>query len=71
MSRVTIYTHPDCPYSLEAKNELDRNKLEFDEIDLSVITAAWSDVEKLTGGQRITPVIVDGDSVTIGFGGVG
>ena len=71
MNRVTIYTHPDCPYSFEAKNELDRNKLEFDEIDLSVNVAAWVDVEQLTGGQRITPVIVDGDSVTIGFGGVG
>jgi hypothetical protein len=28
-------------------------------------------VERLTGGDRTTPVIVEGDFVTVGFHGVG
>ena len=68
---VVIYTHPDCGYSAQAREQLVENEIEFTEIDLSVRPDAWAEVEKLTGGDRMTPVIVEGDLVTIGFNGIG
>ena len=68
---VIIYTHPDCTYSAAAKEELDQAEVDYQEIDLSVHTEAWAEVERLTGGERITPVIVEGKLVTIGYHGVG
>ena len=67
---VLIYTHPDCGFSTSARNDLIKNEIQYREIDLSVNPDAWKDVEKLTGGQRSTPIVVDGDNVTIGFNGI-
>ena len=67
---VVIYTHPDCGYSAQARDQLVENEIEFTEIDLSRTPDAWAEVERLTGGDRTTPVIVEGDFVTIGFNGI-
>ena len=67
---VVIYTHPDCGYSARARDELVQNEIEFTEIDLSINPDAWAEVERLTGGERTTPVTVEGDLVTIGFNGM-
>ena len=68
---IVIYTHPDCSYSAAAKDEFSQSDIPFKEIDLSVTPEAWQEVERLTGGERITPVIVEGELVTVGFHGVG
>ena len=68
---LVIYTHPDCGYSASARDELVQNEIEFTEIDLSIRPEAWAEVERLTGGDRTTPVMVEGDFVTVGFHGVG
>ena len=68
---IVIYTHPDCSYSAAAKEEFMDNEIPFVEIDLSANPEAWAEVERLTGGERITPVIVEGKLVTVGFHGVG
>ncbi len=68
---LVIYTHPNCGYSSAAKDELSQSDIPFKEIDLSVTPEAWADVERLTGGERTTPIIVEGDLVTVGFHGVG
>ena len=68
---VTLYTHPECGYSDALKEELDEAGTAYDEIDLSVRPEAWADLKKLTGGERITPVLVEGDAVSVGFHGVG
>ena len=68
---LVIYTHPDCAYSAAAKDEFERCGIPFKEIDLSVTPDAWEEVERLTGGERTTPVIVEGKLVTVGFHGVG
>lgn len=67
---VVIYTHPDCGYSARAKNELLQLDIQFREVDLSETPEAWQEVERLTGGQRLTPVKVEGDLVTVGFNGL-
>ena len=68
---IVMYTHPDCSYSDAARDELLQNDISFREVDLNVTPEAWQEVERLTGGERITPVIVEGDLVTVGFHGVG
>ncbi len=68
---IVIYTHPDCGYSASARDVLLQSEVPFREVDLSVTPEAWQEVERLTGGQRITPVMVEGGLVTVGFGGVG
>ena len=67
---ITIYTHPDCSYSDEAKDDFRRRGIEYHEIDVSSDPAAGALVERLAG-ERITPVIVDGDEVVVGFNGMG
>ena len=68
---LVFYTHPDCSYSASARDEFVQNEIEFTEIDLSISPEAWAEVERLTGGDRTTPVMVEGDFVTVGFHGVG
>ena len=43
----------------------------FEEVNLALRPEAWEDLEGLTGGERITPVTVEGELVTVGFHGVG
>ena len=71
MSYLVMYTHPDCSYSNALKAEFDSEGRAYDEIDLSLKPDAWAEVEKLTGGERITPVTVEGGEVSVGFHGVG
>ena len=68
---IVIYTHPDCGYSAAAKGEFLQLDIPFREVDLSETPEAWQEVERLTGGQRITPVTVEGELVTVGFRGLG
>ena len=71
MSTLLMYTHPDCSYSNALKAEFDSEGRAYDEIDLSRQPEAWVDLEKLTGGERITPVTVENGEVSVGFHGVG
>ena len=69
--RVVLYSHPECTYSDALKEELDAAGTSYEEIDLALRPQAWAELERLTGGERITPVLVDGEAVIIGFHGVG
>ena len=66
-----LYTHPTCSYSDALKEELDGLETEYEEIDLSVHPDQWAKLEELTGGERITPVLVEAGGVQIGYHGVG
>ena len=68
---IVLYTHPDCSYSDALKEELTDLALDFEEITLALNPEVWEKVEELTGGERITPVMVTGDNVEVGFHGVG
>lgn len=69
--RLIIYTHPDCAYSAAAKDDFQKLGIEFTEIDISKNPEAIPELERLTGGERITPVILEGELVTVGYHGVG
>ena len=66
-----LYSHPDCSYSAALKDELDSAGAEYEEIDLALHPEAWTELEKLTGGERTTPVLIEGRTISIGFNGVG
>ena len=66
-----LYTHPDCAYSHALKDELDKAGTEYEEIDLAMQPEAWADLEKLTGGERTTPVFIEDEMVMVGYHGVG
>ena len=68
---IIIYTHPDCNYSDVQREEFVKGGVEFTEIDVNLHPEAIDDLVKLTGGERITPVVVEGDTVTVGYHGVG
>jgi glutaredoxin len=68
-STLLIYTHPDCAFSAAAKMDMRRSKVEYREIDLAKQPDKIPDLLALTNGERITPVLVEGDQVTIGFKG--
>ena len=68
---MKVYTHPDCDYSNALKDELAGLGVEYEEIDLAKRPEEWVTLEKLTDGERITPVSVEGDIVTVGFKGIG
>lgn len=69
MSEVTIYTKEGCPYCAAAKLHYTEQGIDFKEIDIYETPAAKDEVLRLTGGERIVPVIVENGKVTTGFGG--
>ena len=68
---LIVYTRPDCSYSDALKFDLDTDGVEYREIDLSLNPEHVPEVERLTGGERITPVMVEGDFVVVGYRGIG
>ena len=70
-SKLIVYTRPDCSYSDALKWDLDADGVDYTEIDLSVYPEHVPEVERITGGERITPVMVEGDFVAVGYKGIG
>ena len=70
-NRAVLYTHPECTICVSVKMELEEKGTGYDEIDLALQPDKWADLEALTDGERITPVLVEGDKVTIGYRGIG
>ena len=64
-----IYTHPDCSFSAAAKMEYRRSKTPYTEVDLAKQPDQIPALLELTNGERITPVIVQNGTVTIGYKG--
>ena len=46
-----------------------KRKVDFIEIDVSKQREKIPDLEKLTGGERLTPVMVENGNVIIGYKG--
>jgi len=69
--QIILYTHPECTFSDALKDELDEEGKEYEEINLALLPDKWLELENLTGGERITPVMVENEVVSVGFHGVG
>jgi glutaredoxin len=68
-SAVILYTHPDCAFSAAAKMDYRKRKVAYEEVDLSKQEDRIPELLALTNGERVTPVIVEGGGITIGFKG--
>ncbi len=70
--KAIIYTHPTCGYCDLLKDDVKAKGIDFDEIDVSKQPEYWTEVERLSGGDRITPVMVTAEGeVEIGYKGIG
>jgi glutaredoxin 3 len=65
---VTIYGKDSCPYTADARDYY-RSRGEMQYLNVKKDAEALRRMLELTGGKRRVPVIVEGDTVTIGFGG--
>ncbi len=69
---AVVYTHPTCGYCDMLKSDLEQKRIAYEEIDVSKQPELWDEVERLSGGDRITPVLVTADGeVEIGYKGIG
>ena len=69
MPSVTIYTKPGCPFCEAAMEDLRSKGIEYEDISGPGNSEALAELARLTKGENIVPVIVDGDRVEVGFGG--
>lgn len=65
---ITIYTKPGCPYCKAAKEDFARRGVEYHEIDVYQNSVEAEEMFRKVGSKAV-PIIVDGDEVTVGFGG--
>jgi glutaredoxin len=68
---LVVYTRPDCSYSDALLHDLDSDGVVYKQIDLEMFPELIPEVERLTGGERVTPVMVEGELVIVGYHGIG
>jgi glutaredoxin 3 len=68
---VTIYGKETCPFTRAAIDALTENGDEVVYIDVLKSADMMEQMLRLSDGERKVPVIVTGDSVTIGWQGKG
>lgn len=63
--RLTMYSTPWCGYCVRLKRALDREGIEFDEVDIERDPAAADLVMTVNGGNATVPTIVLPDGRTL------
>ena len=64
--KIIIYSTPNCPYCIKAKEYLKEKGVEFEEIDISKDQEAAQDIMKRSK-QMSVPVIEINGELVIGF----
>jgi glutaredoxin 3 len=65
---IIIYTTPTCPFCKSAKEDLDRKGIKYREVDVSKDAEGLEKMVRISG-KRLVPVMLDGENITVGFGG--
>ena len=63
--RLTMYSTPWCGYCVRLKRALDREGIEFDEIDIEADPTAADLVMSVNGGNATVPTVVLPDGTTL------
>ena len=66
---IIIFGKDACPYTEAALDDCRTRRVPFEYINVKKNAADLERMLTYSGGRRRVPVIVDGDKVTIGFGG--
>jgi glutaredoxin 3 len=66
---VLIFGKDNCPYTQAAIEDYRRRRVEAKYIDVKRTAGELDRMLTYSGGKRRVPVIVEGERVTIGFGG--
>ena len=66
---VTIFGKDTCPYTRAAGDEYAQRGVDVEYVNVKASADAMARMLRHTNGRRDVPVIVDGDEVSIGFGG--
>ena len=66
---VTIFGKDSCPYTQAARDDYESRGVPFQYINVKKNAAELERMLVFSHGRREVPVIVEGDTVTIGFGG--
>ena len=66
---VTIFGKDTCPYTRAAREHYTERQIAVEYVNVKASADGMARMLRHTGGRRDVPVIVDGDEVTIGFGG--
>ena len=67
--KIVIYGKNTCPYTIKAREVYVRRGFEVEYIDVIENDASLDEMLTYTEGKRVVPVIIEGDKVSIGFGG--
>jgi glutaredoxin 3 len=63
--QTTLYVKTGCPYCAAKRKEFQDSKVKFTEINVTERPEVIPELLKLTGGERLVPVIVEGSRVSI------
>ncbi len=66
MAKVKVYSTPTCPYCKTAKQFLTENKIEFENIDVSVDQNATQEMISKSGQMGVPVLDIDGN-IVVGF----
>jgi glutaredoxin-like YruB-family protein len=66
MKKVTIYSQPTCPSCNQVKAYLDRKGVHYEDKNVKKDKRAMDEMVRKYG-IRVTPVVVIGDRVMVGF----
>ena len=69
MSDLILYTKTGCPYCAAAVKHYTEQGRTFTEYNVTDHPEKMNDLLKASGGRASVPVIIDGNSVSVGFGG--
>lgn len=63
---VKIYSTPTCPYCIRAKQFLKENKIDFEDIDVSMDHEAAQEMIKKSGQMGVPVIDINGELI-VGF----
>ncbi|NIO15658.1 MAG: hypothetical protein GTN70_01425 [Deltaproteobacteria bacterium] len=67
-SKVRIFGKDDCPFTVRALEEYEKNGYDVEYIDVTRGQSMKEEMIRISGG-KLVPVIVEGEEVNIGYGG--
>lgn len=67
--KVIIYGKDTCPYTNAAREEYAKKGFEVRYVNVLSSPEKMEEMLRISGGQRMVPVIVEGGVVAHGFGG--